>query len=189
MVLHPEIQKKAQAELDSVVGNDRFPVMTDRNELPYMDAIIKETIRWSAVVPLGVPHALIEEDVYRGMRIPKGSTVIGNVWFVLGSSVTSSPSGKPYQLSNRSILHDPNVYEKPFEYIPERFLNTESPPVDPFTLAFGYGRRQCPGMEVASTTAFLSMSTTLHSFDLLLPKDDKGNEVKPKIEWSHGLIL
>ncbi|KAF8334675.1 cytochrome P450 [Cantharellus anzutake] len=166
MILHPEVQKKAQAELDAVIGNERFPTMQDRSQLPYMDAIIKETIRWAAVVPLAVPHALIEEDEYRGMRIPKGSTVIGNVW---------------------SIFHNPSVYEKPFEYIPERFL-APNPPLDPFSLAFGFGRRQCPGMDVASATAFLSMSTTLHSFDILFAKDANGNDIKPKVEWSHGLI-
>jgi len=168
MILHPEVQKKAQAELDSVIGNDRFPTMQDRSQLPYIDAIMKETIRWAAVVPLAVPHALTEDDVYRGMRIPKGSTVIGNVW---------------------SILHDPNVYEKPFEYNPERFLvDSNPPPLDPLSLAFGFGRRQCPGMDVATATAFLSMSTTLLSFDILFAKDSNGNDIKPKVEWSHGLI-
>ncbi len=186
MILHPQVQKKAQAELDGVMGSDRFPTMQDRDQLPYVDAIIKETIRWAAVVPLAVPHALIEEDEYRGMHIPKGSTVIGNVWLVWFSLIDFIIRDFS-TLDNRSIFHNPDVYEKPFEYNPERFM-VSNPPLDPFTLAFGFGRRQCPGMDVATATAFLSMSITLHSFDILFAKDANGNEIKPKVEWSHGLI-
>lgn len=82
MTMHPEIQKKAQEELDRVIGPDRLPTWEDRPQLPYIDAILKETLRWNTATPLGVPHALIQDDVYEGMFIPGGATVIANIWLV-----------------------------------------------------------------------------------------------------------
>ena len=58
MVMHPEIQRKAQAEIDRVIGNDRFPTLADQANLPYIDAIAKEVLRWGPVVPLGNPNVL-----------------------------------------------------------------------------------------------------------------------------------
>ena len=80
MASFPEAQKKAQAELEAVVGPNRLPEFSDRDALPYVNALIKELLRWRSVVPIGVPHRSIEEDEYRGYRIPKGSIVIANIW-------------------------------------------------------------------------------------------------------------
>ena len=83
MILHPEVQKRAHAELDRVVGPGRLPEHTDRAALPYVDALVKEMIRWHNVGPLGVAHRCMEEDVYRGWRIPKGAIVMPNAWWVV----------------------------------------------------------------------------------------------------------
>ena len=80
IVSHPEVQKKAQAELDAVVGPDRLPDFADRDSLPYIDAILKETTRWHPVVPLGIPHKSFEDDVYDGYHIPAGTVLIPNCW-------------------------------------------------------------------------------------------------------------
>ena len=80
MALFPEAQKKAQAELDAVVGSHRLPDFSDEPALPYVCALVKECLRWHAVLPLAVPHRLIEDDNYRGYHIPKGTVVIPNVW-------------------------------------------------------------------------------------------------------------
>lgn len=85
MACHPEVQKKAQKELDTVVGRDRLPDFSDRESLPYVDAIFKEVIRMYPIVPLGVPHSNIAEDEYKGMRIPKGSIIMPNLWWVVSS--------------------------------------------------------------------------------------------------------
>jgi cytochrome P450 len=82
MVSHPEVQRKAQAELDRVVGRQRLPDFSDMENLPYINAIVKEVIRWFPIVPLGIPHAATAEDEYRGMRIPKGSAIFPNLWSV-----------------------------------------------------------------------------------------------------------
>jgi len=96
MTMHPEIQKKAQEELDRVIGPDRLPTWEDRSQLPYIDAILKETLRWNTATPLGVPHAVVQDDVYEGMFIPGGATVIPNIWcattplLLVGCFVTDS---------------------------------------------------------------------------------------------------
>ena len=82
MALNPEVQKKAQAELDSVIGSSRLPEFSDRDSLPYLNALIKELMRWHVVAPTAVPHAAIQDDVYNGYLIPKGSLILANLWYV-----------------------------------------------------------------------------------------------------------
>ena len=71
MALHPDIQLRAQEELDAVVGQNRLPDFTDRPHLPYVNAVVKEVLRWHPATPMGVPHMTTEECDYRGWRIPK----------------------------------------------------------------------------------------------------------------------
>jgi cytochrome P450 len=80
MIRHPDIQRKAQAELDKVVGRGRLPEFEDKNSLPYIDALYKEVLRWHPIVPL-IPHKVTVDDEYKGMRIPKGSVVVANAWY------------------------------------------------------------------------------------------------------------
>ena len=99
MVLYPEVQKKAQAEIDAVVGPNRLPDFHDRLSLPYINAIVKESSRWNLVSPLGrpfliiivatiltnsegVPHMSTTDDEYNGFYIPKGTVLIANAWLV-----------------------------------------------------------------------------------------------------------
>ena len=81
MAANPEVQKRAQEELDSVIGLDRLPTLEDKPSLPYIAALIKECLRWRSVVPLSVPHVLTEDDEYKGYYLPKGSLVISNIWY------------------------------------------------------------------------------------------------------------
>jgi cytochrome P450 len=80
MVAFPDVQKKAQAELDKVVGRGKLPTFADYGHLPYIRALVKETLRWKPVAPLGVSHRLIQDDTYEGYHIPKGTIVISNIW-------------------------------------------------------------------------------------------------------------
>lgn len=82
MAMHPDVQKKAQAELDAVIGPRRLPLYSDRSSLPYIDAILKETLRWQPVIPLAVAHRSTADDEYRGWFIPKGALVVANSWCV-----------------------------------------------------------------------------------------------------------
>ena len=80
MASFPDVQKRAQEELETMVGLDRLPTIADKDDLPYVAAIAKECLRWRSVVPLSIPHLSVEEDEFRGYRIPKGSIVLSNTW-------------------------------------------------------------------------------------------------------------
>jgi len=82
MVLNPDVQAKGQEEIDRVVGTDRLPTFEDRLSLPYVEAIYREVMRLHPPVPLGLEHSLIEDDFYLGYHIPKGCSVIPNIWCV-----------------------------------------------------------------------------------------------------------
>ena len=70
MLHYPNVMKKAQAELDKVIGPDRLPSYADRDSLPYMNALINETLRWRPIAVLGgTPHSVITDDVYNGMWV------------------------------------------------------------------------------------------------------------------------
>ena len=79
MLLFPQVAKKAQEELDRVCG-DRIPDLNDVPDLPYIRGCMKESLRWMPAAVLGVPHCVIQDDSYMGYHIPKGATVIFNVW-------------------------------------------------------------------------------------------------------------
>jgi cytochrome P450 len=80
MVLYPEVQRKAQKELDEVVGSTRLPDYEDRDNLPYINALCNEVLRWHPVLPLGISHRVTQDDVYGRYFIPSGSLVMGNTW-------------------------------------------------------------------------------------------------------------
>lgn len=80
MAMYPDVQKKAQVELDRVVGPTRLPDFEDRDNLPYLNAVVKELTRWHVVAPIGLPHASLEDDEYNGLFIPRGAMIISNFW-------------------------------------------------------------------------------------------------------------
>lgn len=82
MTVFPEVQRKAQEEIDRKVGADRLPGFQDRQDLPYIDAIVKEVLRWHPVAPMGLPHMATEDDICEGYLIPKGSLLLPNIWYV-----------------------------------------------------------------------------------------------------------
>ncbi|KAF5340288.1 hypothetical protein D9611_007844 [Ephemerocybe angulata] len=163
---NPHVQKKAQAEIDRVVGPNRIPSVSDRDSLPYLHAIVKEVNRYYTVVPLGVPHTVTEDEEYNGYFIPKDTMILPNSW---------------------AMMHDPNTFEKPFEFIPERFLTKdgefdESVP-GPEYAAFGFGRRICPGRYFSDDAFFAMAASVLTQFDITpSEKDVLGNPVQIKLE-------
>ncbi|KAF9476061.1 cytochrome P450 [Pholiota conissans] len=159
MLHYPKIQKKAQAELDAVVGWERMPEYEDRENLPYIRALINETLRWRPVAILGgTPHAVTADDVYNGMFIPKGSTVFANFY---------------------GIMKDPEMFPDPEEFKPERFLETTDPRLKNFDLPFGFGRRSCPGIHLALNSLFINISRILWAFDIKPALDRNGKEIIP----------
>ncbi|KAI0066588.1 cytochrome P450 [Artomyces pyxidatus] len=170
LILHPEVQQKAQAELDAVTGRGRLPDYSDRTKLPYVDAVCKEVLRWRNVAPAGVPHSAAQDDVYEGYFIPKGATVIANIW---------------------AILHDPRVYPEPDLFNPERFLTPDGQSRDDPTLGavFGFGKRICPGRHVAESTLFIVAASFLATYTIGKAKDAEGMEIPVGSEYTGiGLI-
>lgn len=170
MTLHPEIQKKAQAELDSVVGKDRLPDYNDRERLPYIEAMLWEVLRWMTVSPIGgVPHANVNDDEYEGYFIPAGTSIYANIW---------------------SILHDPIAYPDPDAFNPDRFVDEQANKAaginpDPRQFNFGFGRRICSGRYFAMDATWSVMVMLLASFDIK-PKVVDGKEVLPVADWTGG---
>ncbi|EJC98989.1 cytochrome P450 [Fomitiporia mediterranea MF3/22] len=168
MTVYPEVQRKAQVEIDRVIGNERLPSFDDRNSLPYIDAIIKEVLRWHPIGPMGLPHATSEDDTYEGYHIPKGSVLLPNIW---------------------GFMHDQEIYHDPMTFKPERFLGIggRAPEMEPYQLAFGFGRRACPGRELADASMYLTIAQSLAVFNISKVVED-GKEVEPVVAFSSGVI-
>ncbi|KAJ3788994.1 cytochrome P450 2 Le.CYP2 [Lentinula aff. detonsa] len=159
MCLHPDIQTKAQEELDNVIGKDRLPTFEDRRHLPYVEAIYREVMRLYPPVPLGFPHISMEDDFYRGYYIPKGGcAVVANIW---------------------AMNRNPNVHTDPDKFLPERHLESPTGPFESIDniYAYGFGRRVCAGRYMADNTVWLTIASVLAAFTLGKAKDGNGNEI------------
>ncbi|KAH9051447.1 cytochrome P450 [Lactarius vividus] len=156
LILYPEVQKQAQAELDAVTSRDRLPTYDDKPRLPYIEAMSKELLRWQMVTPLGDgPRATTDDDFYRGYFIPKG------LWI------------------GRAVLHDPELYPDPEAFNPDRFLNEDGTFRDDpmISLAFGAGRRICPARHFVDTMLFIVTASVLSVFNVTRAKDKDGNDI------------
>lgn len=171
MITHPEIYKKAQKEIDDVVGSERLPTFEDRPNLPYLECIMNEVLRWGVPVPLGLPHRLMEDNMYNGMFIPQGTLVFANIW---------------------KMLRDETVYPKPDEFIPERYMvEADEATVkrrDPRHYVFGFGRRRCPGLHLIDESLWIVMATMLATTDLAMEVDESGNVVRPDISFDNSVF-
>ncbi|OJJ46795.1 hypothetical protein ASPZODRAFT_97356 [Penicilliopsis zonata CBS 506.65] len=168
MALFPEVQHKAQQELDTVVGNDRIPEFHDRASLPYVNAVIQEVFRWRPVVPINVAHESTADDVCEGYDIPKGSIILANIW---------------------AFTRDESIYHDPMAFKPERFLPSLSgnPPELKPSMIFGFGRRVCAGRLLAETNMFLTVAQSLAVFDISKPLQN-GKEEDFSASWLPGVI-
>ncbi|SCO50103.1 related to O-methylsterigmatocystin oxidoreductase [Fusarium fujikuroi] len=166
MLLNPNVQKKAQEEIDRIIGDSRLPSFSDKPGLPYITAIVQEVLRWHTLAPMGFPHMTTEDDTYRGYFIPKNTLLFPAV---------------------ASLTHDPQVYHDPMEFKPERYFEPYNEP-SPSDLVFGFGRRACPGRWIAEQTLFLSIAQTLAVFEIKKETDGEGNEIEVGYEQLPGVI-
>ncbi|KAJ7046133.1 cytochrome P450 [Mycena alexandri] len=169
MILHPEYQEKAQKEIDAVIGTQRLPDYGDRETLPVVEAILQETLRWRTGVPLGVPHRVMEDDVYRGMLIPKGAIVFANI---------------------RGMALDESVYSDPSSFYPERFLPKPAGRGEPYfnNTVFGFGRRICTGQHIAENSLWIAMVSILATCKITNAVDENSNIIIPDAELFEGLV-
>ena len=163
MVANPEIQDKAQKQIDEVIGEDRSPNWQDYAQLPYIAQCVKESMRWRPVTPLAFPHALAEDDWVDGMYLPKGTTIIVNAW---------------------GLQQDEERFPSPEKFDPDHFAGVTTLATElsngPYEkrdhYAYGTGRRFCPGAHVAERNLFLAMAKLLWGFKI------KPGKVKPDLD-------
>ncbi|KAJ4128066.1 hypothetical protein NW768_008350 [Fusarium equiseti] len=166
MVIYPDVQKRAQEEIDRVVGNSRLPSFSDKANLPYINTIIQEALRWHTLAPMGFPHMTTEDDIYKGFFIPKNTLLFPAV---------------------SSITHDPELYHDPMEFKPERYSEPYNEPL-PSDVVFGFGRRACPGKWIAEQTMFLTIAQMLAAFTIAKAVDEEGKEIDVAYEQLPGVI-
>ncbi|ODM98565.1 Methyl farnesoate epoxidase [Orchesella cincta] len=143
-----DAQARVQQEIDDVIGDFRTPSLTDKKLMPYVEAVILETLRCSSILPLGSPHRMVEDLLFHGYFLPKGATVIASLY---------------------AIHHDPNVWGEDAEtFRPERFLNKEMTSVvrHDALMPFGSGKRICLGEQLATNTLFLFLTSIYQKFDI-----------------------
>ncbi|KAL2828677.1 cytochrome P450 [Aspergillus cavernicola] len=174
LMTHPDIQAKAKAEIKAVLGVDengditRLPDFEDRAHLKYLEYVIQEATRWAPLSPLGVPHASLADDTYKGYHIPQGSVVFANAW---------------------AMSRDERYYSAPDDFNPARYIpQSEGGKGEPLPEGpFGFGRRVCPGQYLALAGVYIVVATLLATMDLGCPLDENGDEVRPQVTFSNGL--
>eukprot|EP01018_Ginkgo_biloba_P005071 Gb_27804 [translate_table: standard] len=164
LLLNPSMMKKAQDELQSVVGLNRMVEESDLPQLEYLQVVVKETLRLHPPGPLLIPHEAREDCVVAGYNIPKKARIIVNV-FAVGT--------------------DPNSWEDADMFKPERFIGS---PIDikgqDFeVIPFGSGRRGCPGQPLGTTVVEYALATLLHCFDWRLPDGMKAEDLSMAEEF------
>lgn len=168
---YPDAMAKAQKEIDSVVGSDRLPTFADRKNLPYVEALFNECLRYSVGVPLALPHRLMEDDIYEGMFIPKGTLVFANIW---------------------NISRDETVFKDPHLFNPERYLEPVDDEMakrrDPKTFTFGFGRRICPGRHLVQSSAWILMASFLATMNISKAVDENGKEIEQEIKYENAVF-
>lgn len=164
---HPEVQERVHRELDEVIGRKRLPSLTDKKNLPYLEATLAEVLRLRPPAPLGLPHKALVDTTLNGYNIPKDTTLIVNLW---------------------AIHHDPKYWESPTKFDPNRFLDNNGNVLNPASLSylpFSAGRRVCLGELMAKAELFLFVSQLLHQFKI----ENLPNYPYPSLEGTIGMGL
>jgi len=166
MALYPDVQRRGQEEVDRVIGSKRLPKVSDRTSLPYVEHIMSEILRWRPVAPLGVAHVLTRDDSYDGYHLPAGAIIMPNIWL---------------------MLHDPVIFPSPEEFNPDRFIGKQAA-ADAVEVAFGFGRRFCPGINFAESSMFIAIATALATCNITNAVDEHGNLVPADVAYGTGTI-
>ncbi|KAJ5133076.1 hypothetical protein N7448_001895 [Penicillium atrosanguineum] len=171
MINFPEVQKKAQEEIDRVIGPNTLPTMADEPSLQYIRGVVKESLRFLPSSILGiVPHATTNEDTYKGYTFPEKTGMMINVW---------------------ALNNDPERYPNPRNFDPDRYKNdflraqesaSQNDPYKRDHFTFGAGRRVCPGLNIAERSLFLGITFILWAFTFEHDLDENGNKIPVSTE-------
>lgn len=168
LMRNPKVMVKARQEVRQVCGGKGKVEESDNENLPYLRAVVKETLRLHTPLPFLIPRESIRQTNINGYNIPEKTLVLINMY---------------------SICRDPRYWESPLEFMPERFLGN---PIDykgqHFEyLPFGSGRRICPGMHFAMALVELVLANILYSFDWELPAGMGGHDLD--ISEKNGIVV
>lgn len=172
LIKNPRIMGQVQQELDNVVGKDKLVTELDMPNLPYLEAVVKETFRLHPSTPLSLPRAAAKSCEVFDYHIPKGATLLVNVW---------------------AISRDPKEWASPLEFRPERFLpggekaSVDIRGTDFEVIPFGAGRRICAGMNLGIRMVQLLIATLIHAFDWEL--ENGMNPEKLNMDEAYGITL
>ncbi|XP_051838200.1 cytochrome P450 1A2-like [Antechinus flavipes] len=166
LVINPEVQKKIQKELDTVVGRERRPRLTDKPQLPYLEAFVLEMFRHTSFVPFTIPHSTTRATTLNNFYIPKGICVFVNQW---------------------QVNHDEKLWGDPSAFRPERFLSADgtiNKNLSEKMLLFGMGKRRCIGETIARWEIFLFLAILLQQLEFSVPFG-----VKVDLTPTYGLTM
>lgn len=165
-IKHPDVQAKLHRQLDDVIGSkNRPPEISDKPNLPYLNAFITEVHRIVSETPLAVPHSTTRDTSLAGFKIPRNMTVLINLW---------------------AIHHDPDVWGDPFSFRPERFLDENGQLYVEGVMTFSAGKRSCAGESFARKAVFLYLARLLKRFRFECPR---GTTLPKEEESVFGIVL
>jgi len=173
---YPEVQRKLQKEIDAVVGKSRLPSLNDKPDLSYLEAVSYEVQRIVGVAYMGI-FRMAKTDLTIGG--PKSGDPTGVEWVI--------PKNTIFTGALHEMMRDPEYFDNPTEFVPERFLddNGKFHP-DEKLVPFGIGKRSCPGKTLADTEVFLFLAAFIQRFEFSFPKGSKTpKEIVPEV----GFIL
>ncbi|XP_059109462.1 cytochrome P450 2B1-like [Peromyscus eremicus] len=160
MLKYPQVAEKVQKEIDQVIGSHRIPTLEDRTKMPYTEAVIHEIQRFSDLVPIGVPHKVTKDTLFRGYLLPKNT----EVYPILSSA-----------------LHDPQYFAQPDTFNPDHFLDANGAlKKNEAFMPFSIGKRICLGEGIARNELFLFFTTILQNFSVSSPMAPEVIDLNPK---------
>ena len=167
LLSNDDIKTRLQTDIDTIIPDNCLPCMDDKAKLPYVEAFIMEVQRCANVVPLAVPHAVTSDDVvFNGYKIPKNTPILLNL---------------------DSVLKDPDIFENPLQFNPERFIDADGNVFRPKEfIPFGIGWRSCLGEPVAKMELFLFLTAMIKQFDFVLPEGQSEPDMEGVLGLTHA---
>ncbi|KAF7348401.1 hypothetical protein MSAN_01794100 [Mycena sanguinolenta] len=159
---------REQEEVMKDVAGIAYAAAVDTVRINAHQPMFREVFRWRPILPFAIPHATTDDDIYEGYYIPKGTTVLPNIW---------------------AMAHDESMYPNPDRFDPERFLNADGQlNADDQILGFGFGRRVCVGRYAADATVWATIVSVLSTFDIAKTKDETGKEIEIEPVFADGVV-
>ncbi|CAL8107086.1 unnamed protein product [Orchesella dallaii] len=165
LATNPVVQEKLQTEISSITADSRDVSVAHRSSMPYVQATIEEIFRMSSILPNGVQHQVLTDVNYQGMKLPKGTMVSANAFY---------------------IHYDPALWEEPTKFKPERFLvdNGKVFKKSEYVIPFSIGKRHCIGESLARDTIFLFLTNIVQQFFVECDPSNPNPSLQPGIGFT-----